>query len=83
MKHIISDIRVSETDTWHQLKASKRIGSYTFKMLDAYWVYFECSFLCLTGIALLKLRNLRQELHVTDYIMFLSDFKKRGIENNN
>ena len=41
----IADIRVSETDTLHQLNDSKRIGSKIFKMHDAYWTNFESSFL--------------------------------------
>ena len=46
-----ADIRVSETDTWHQLKDSKRIGSKMFKMHDAHWTNFEFSVLCPIGIA--------------------------------
>ena len=33
-------VRVSETDTWHLLKDSKRIGSKILKMRDAYWIRF-------------------------------------------
>ena len=50
----IADIRVSETDTRHQHKDSKRIGSKTFKMHDAYWTNGESPFLCSIGIAHLK-----------------------------
>ena len=35
-KLLRTDIRISEPDTWHQLKDYKRIGSKIFKMLDAY-----------------------------------------------
>ena len=37
-------IRVSETDTWHSLKDSKRIGSKIFKMHGAYWTNLNLRF---------------------------------------
>ena len=50
----IADIRVSETETWHQLNDSNRIGSKICNMHDASWTNFESSFLCPIGIVHFK-----------------------------
>ena len=44
-RQVRADKPVSETDTWDQLKDSKRIGSKILKTLDAYCINFESSFL--------------------------------------